>query len=103
MDIARCSFDTPGNPFTQNSTISAKNEIIKETNAQIGFPERKIKNNIIESKNTEVKEAVSRDEVLSVMNKAGVDFENKKNFIGALDFLNAQAGIYMAKRHTESH
>ena len=100
MEIARNSFNSPSNPFAQNLAQPIKNDPATEAKPKIGFPERKIpeniKNKIIESKNAEIKESISRDEVLSIMNKTGTDFGNRKNFVGALKFLNAQAGIYMA-------
>lgn len=101
MDIARDSFTSSGNPFAFNNTETVKETPAKpvETEApkqEIGFAERKISENLrasIEYKNNLIKEAAAQNEVESVMKDAGMDVGNRKNFMGALEFLNSQASL----------
>ena len=70
----------------------------------IGFPERKVVENLkasIEYKNNLIKEAVAQDEVKSVMKDAGMDFGNRKSFIGALNFLNTQASLSVINKRSK--
>ncbi|MCQ2744627.1 MAG: hypothetical protein MJ230_07555 [bacterium] len=107
MDIARDSFNSSkNNPFAQinESKISNQMPEIKEEKKEIGFPERKISENLkaeIEYKSKLIKENASQDEIKSIMKDAGMDFENKKNFIGALNFLNTQASLSIVNKRTK--
>ena len=96
MDIARSSFDAPGNPFAQNKT-----ETKTEKHNNIGFKQKQTDKEIkkiIQSKNDITKELTSQEEITRVMKAAATEFENTKQFVGALNFLNAQAGINLADR-----
>ena len=102
MDIARSSFNAPGNPFAQKITeTKTENNAKPEKQAQIGFEQKqtgKEINQIIKSKNDITKEIASQKEISRVMQTAATEFENTKQFVGALNFLNAQAGINLADR-----
>ena len=99
MDIARDSFNKSGNPFAIKNETVTKEEAVKdiaEKKEEIGFPQRKVADNLksqIEYKNNLLREAAAQNEIKSVMENAGMDFGNKKNFIGALNFLNSQASL----------
>lgn len=108
MDIARDSFKSSGNPFAPKQ--EGIDEFVKaepkatEEKREIGFPERKVVDNLkasIEYKNNLIKEAKAQDEIHSVMKDAGVDFGNRKNFIGALNFLNAQASLSVINKRAK--
>ena len=108
MDIARDSFKSTGNPFVPKQE-EVKDEFVKteqetEEKKEIGFPERKVVENLkasIEYKNNLIKEAVAQDEVKSVMKDAGMDFGNIKSFIGALNFLNTQASLSVINKRSK--
>ena len=108
MDIARDSFKSTGNPFVPKQE-EVKDEFVKteqetEEKKEIGFPERKVVENLkasIEYKNNLIKEAVAQDEVKSVMKDAGIDFGNRKSFIGALNFLNTQASLSVINKRSK--
>lgn len=97
MDIARNSFNAPGNPFG-NKINALKEEPVQQAQKteQIGFEqhtsEEKIQE-IIKSRSESSDKVLSQNEVYSVMNSAGTEFEKSKGFMGALDFLNSQASL----------
>lgn len=106
MDIARNSFTSPGNPFTQKLERKQA-DVAEQVNKkpEVGFKQREISENIkevIKQKNEVVNEVLSHSEVSSVMDYAGADFRTTQQFMGALEFLNAQAGIYMANKNKAS-
>jgi len=102
MDIARSSFNTPGNPFAQKVSEAGNKENNKTAKqSQIGFEQKQTDkeiNQIIKSKNELAKEIVTQKEIARVMQRATTEFEQTKQFVGALNFLNAQAGINIAGR-----
>ena len=106
MDVARNSFNSPENPFSQRierRQINNSETVTKQP--EIGFKQRTIPENIkdvIKQKNEIVNEALSHKEVTGVMDYAGADFKNTQQFVGALQFLNSQAGIYMANKNKAS-
>lgn len=102
MDIARDSFNSSGNPFSQK--IEPKKEEVStkvEKDPQIGF-EQKVNSEtikqMIKARNEASRASVSQNAVASVMDNAGSEFQNTQKFTGALEFLNSQAGIYMASQ-----
>ena len=102
MDIARSSFNAPGNPFAQKiAETNTETNIKPKKQTQIGFEQKQTDkeiNQIIKSKNDITKEIASQREISHVMQTAATEFENTKQFVGALNFLNAQAGINLADR-----
>lgn len=103
MDIARSSFNAPGNPFTEKNE-SVKNEPVvkgKEAAGAIGFKQKTNEENIkeiIKFRNENARQSAAQSEISGVMYQAGTEFENSQKFMGALEFLNSQAGIYMASQ-----
>jgi len=106
MDIARKSFNTPENPFARKIEETKKTEVVKsQPQQQIGFKQKTSEENIkeiIKLKNEIARESIIHKEIAEVMDNNGSDFAKRKNFTGALDFLNAQAGIYMAGKNKTS-
>lgn len=108
MDIARSSFNTPGNPFAQRiENQQPKEHAVEEKTSTgerkpyVGFKQKTNEENIkriIKSKNEMTSEAAAGREISGIMNSAGVEFADRKNFTGALEFLNSQASIYMASQ-----
>ena len=112
MDIARNSFNAPNNPFTQKTEPVQQTESLPKINREhdnvknnklndIGFKQKTNEESIkeiIKFKNDLAREAISQKEIAGVMNRASAGFENSQKFMGALDFLNSQAGIYMASQ-----
>ena len=90
MELAHNSFTASKNPFSEKTT---EEERAKQSLSyrNIGFSERKIKD-IKERINNEKKQAET-SAVDNNMKEARSEFENKKAFTGALDFLNSQASI----------
>jgi hypothetical protein len=111
MDLARDSFvSTSKNPFAPkvdssvekvNSSIDEKVEetpVIKEKEStQIGFSNLKAEE--IRAKITYKTNELANSEIEAGMVSARNSFENKKTFMGALNFLNAQASIVLVKQH----
>lgn len=100
MDIARNSFNTPGNPFAvKDESAKPKEQPQAEKGTEIGFKqkasEEEIKE-IIRQKNEASNGTIIQSERLDLMKNAGIDFKTNQQFMGALEFLNAQAGINMA-------
>ncbi len=106
MDIARSSVEVQRNPFnTQIKEQKTNNVHSSEQKQEVGFKQKVSENNIkeiIRQKNEIVRENAAQNEIAGVMNKAGEEFGNSKNFVGALKFLNAQAGVNMANKHKTS-
>ena len=106
MDVARKSFDNPANPFMViTETEKPVESKLPEKQEEIGFKQKVTKENvkeIIKQKEDIVRQKIAQNEVASAMNIAGTDFENTQKLTGALQFLNAQAGIYMANKRKAS-
>lgn len=100
MDIARDSFNASGNPFSQKITQEKKESTEKiEKNPQVGFEQKTDAETIqqmIKARNESVRATASQNAIASVMDNAGSEFQTTQKFTGALEFLNSQAGIYMA-------
>ena len=105
MNIARDSFVSNKNPF---SIIAEEKKAVpaKESPAEdgLGFPQRKIdeiKSRIV-YRNKEINENASRKTIEANMQDARKDFQKKDSFIGALNFLNAQATIALVSSDGKS-
>ena len=102
MNIARESFNAPGNPFAQPTQKVNDIPAKQETEEDIGFKQKLNEDSIkeiIKYKNDMVKASIAQKEISGVMNHANTEFVNSQKFMGALDFLNSQAGIYMASQN----
>ena len=98
MDLARDSFVSEHNPFSQEAAPASVVEE-KAPEAEIGFSKRHVETlrAQIEYKNRIVKEEIVNKETEANMQEARADFSNRKTFMGALDFLNSQASIALVK------
>ena len=106
MNIARDSFVSNKNPFSIIADPEKKADPAKESPAEdgLGFPQRKIdeiKSRIV-YRNKEINENASRKTIEANMQEARKDFQKKDSFIGALNFLNAQATIALVSSDGKS-
>lgn len=101
MDMARESFVSKNNPFT-NIVTGNRQEKEERQSEEIGFPlpnlkssqERPIQDKVIN-------EQLSSSIVKNNMIEARESLNNKKSFIGALNFLNAKAAVSLARTRTD--
>ena len=104
MDMARDSFVSKSNPFSQ---IVEKTGMKQENNTpelekkdvdteEIGFSLPHNKPNI-SNNNRLINEQVVNSQIISTMQEARSELSNKKSFMGALNFLNSQASISLIK------
>lgn len=98
MDMARDSFVSIKNPFSQKETIT-ENNVENQRDAEIGFAKRQISEikKQIDLKNNVANTVAKYKEVESTMDDARADLGKKPAFIGALEFLNSQATIALVK------
>lgn len=105
MDLARSSFVSRNNPFSQiasqetktSEDVRVKASEQNETslnNGDIGFPQHELK---IKKQNTEIVENISVKEVQNTMQEARESLSNRKSFMGALNFLNSQAAVSLIR------
>ncbi len=94
MEIAHNSFAASKNPFAPKTTEEQTKHSL--TNNNIGFSERKV--NEIKEKITVYKKQKENNEVSNNMEEARESLENKKTFVGALNFLNSQASISLVNK-----
>lgn len=94
MDMARDSFVSSKNPFSQEKNIT---EI--KNNEEIGFAKRQVHEikKQIQAKNDIVSVDYKNREVDFAMDNARENLSKKPAFMGALDFLNSQATIALVK------
>lgn len=106
MNIARDSFVSNKNPFSMIAEPEKKAEPVKETRVEegLGFPQHKIDEirSRIVYRNKEINENASRKTIEANMQDARKDFQKKDSFIGALNFLNAQATIALVSSDGKS-
>lgn len=116
MDLARESFVSQNNPFSQiaeyqqqaNSVteeVSISNNIEKAAQQEpaegIGFPQKELKARAVEQSRI-VQEQITSYTVKSTMAEAREKLSNKKSFMGALNFLNSQAAVSLMRTNTEN-
>ncbi|MBR6127176.1 hypothetical protein IKQ21_05775 [bacterium] len=100
MDVARESFVSKNNPFSQimQSTAEAaakkETEIKNESHEGTGFPQRQLKARAVEQARV-VKDNITASAVQNTMDEARASLSNKPSFMGALNFLNSQAAVSM--------
>ncbi|MCM1339933.1 MAG: hypothetical protein NC191_09710 [Muribaculaceae bacterium] len=102
MDLARDSFVSEHNPFSQR--VAEPVEEQKAPEVEIGFSKKHVETlkAQIEYKNKTTREDIVHKETEDNMKEARADFSNKKTFMGALDFLNSQASIALVKNKGRS-
>ena len=100
MELARNSFVAAKNPFSQIKEASIK-EVTEQND--IGFAQRKndVKTRINNS-SQESQAVISAAQVQSAMNEARNELTSKSSFMGALNFLNAQATISLINKKNKS-
>ena len=123
MDIARESFVSKNNPFSQILTqtaeasaqkteekkevkTSALHEFVDAVEAeaqkaeeQIGFPQKAFFAGTV-YQNKIIKEQVAAAQVNNMMREAREGLTNKKSFMGALEFLNSQAASSLLNKRS---
>ena len=103
MELARNSFISTKNPFS--SIKEQKTEEIEKTKEEkIKLSQRRIEEikQDITRKNDATYECIANSQVQKAMIDARQDFSNRKTFMGALNFLNAQASISLINKRTKS-
>ena len=113
MDIARDSFVSKNNPFsqivenTQAATASTSTSIddSKTDNQvgeaeEIGFPLRAAKSQV-SSQSRLIKEQLADAEIKNNMLSAREALSKKQSFMGALNFLNAQAAVSLIRTRAD--
>lgn len=112
MDIARESFVSNNNPFSQILTQTKVSEVqkvnkpaeasvneIKEDipqKADIGFPQKNLFAGT--TQNRIIKEQITASQIQNTMIEARQGLTNKKSFMGALEFLNSQAAVSLLNK-----
>lgn len=100
MDVARESFVSKNNPFSQivEDAQKAAEKIEKsepkpqERPAGIGFPQRELKARAVEQGRM-VQEQLTSAAIRNTMDEAREGLSNRKGFMAALNFLNSQAAV----------
>ena len=108
MDLARESFVSKDNPFSQivqkaeeaNNT-SIKSESKTEEKREIGFPQRELKSRAVEQTKI-LSEQITVKTIQDNMTEARAELSNKRSFMGALNFLNSQASIALVNGNSKS-
>lgn len=101
MDMARESFADKNNPFTNivTSKMTVNEEKQKE---EIGFPLENLKPVQVQPvQDRIINEQLSNSIVKNNMIEARTALSNKKGFVGALNFLNAQAAVSLARTRAD--
>ena len=101
MNLARDSFVSKNNPFSQIIENAQQKAVEKEQeNKEIGFPQRELKPRAVEQ-TREVREQAAAETIQSTMREARAGLENKKSFMGALEFLNSQAAVSLMRTRAD--
>ena len=102
MDIARESFVSKNNPFSQ---IASASEPVFQGNVNkdegIGFPVKEPKLSQISRQNNIVNEQIASSAIKNNMLEARNTLTNKQSFMGALNFLNSQAAISLIRTRAD--
>ena len=105
MDLARDSFVSSKNPFSQIvETAQNNNTKMEPEEKEIGFAKRQV-NDIkaqIEQRTTTSNTELASSQVSSAMYDTRTEFVKKSSFMGALNFLNSQATISLVKNKGQS-
>ena len=110
MDIARESFVSKGNPFTQiiektnTETLRKQDEEPEKINEEIpdglGFKQRQLNAHALEE-NRVINQQISSSTIQNNMEEARKTLSNKKSFMGALNFLNSQAAVSLMRTRAD--
>lgn len=114
MELARDSFVSKNNPFslileTQNkkiqekaieAEITAEPENTTTNNTEIGFPQKQFAPRAV-AQNKAINEQISASTIYNNMEEARVGLSTKKGFMGALEFLNTQAAVSLARTRAD--
>ena len=108
MDVARESFVSKNNPFSQivEQTKAAADEKEIQISAnqsqgnEIGFPQRQLKPRAVEQ-SRQIQEQASAAAIQNAMNEAREALSNKKSFMGALNFLNSQGAVSLMRTRAD--
>ena len=101
MNVARDSFVSKNNPFSQIINTPIENKEIKhEEKPEIGFPQKELNQRAVEESRV-IKEQILAATVQSTMSDARNTLNNKKSFVGALEFLNSQAAASLLKTRSD--
>ena len=102
MEIARDSFSaTSKNPFAPTGEPAVQEQKNTEDNDNIGFKHRENIKREINNKSKIIKNNMAESEVTANMLQARNEFTNRKGFMGALNFLNAQASLSLVNSKTK--
>ncbi len=105
MDMARDSFVSKNNPFSQiiNSAQKAVETQPKQEDprdSEIGFPIKELKPRAAEQTRV-VQEQMTASSIQNNMMEAREALNNKKSFMGALNFLNSQAAVSLMRTRAD--
>ena len=101
MNVARDSFVSKNNPFSQIINTPIENKEIKhEEKPEIGFPQKELNQRAVEESRV-IKEQILAATVQSTMSDARNTLNNKKSFVGALEFLNSQAAASLLRTRSD--
>lgn len=116
MDVARESFVSNNNPFSQiaaqtkveaavtepkesaTSDLHEYVETVEESSNQIGFPQKNLFAG--SNQNRIIKEQMTASQIQNNMIEARQELSNKKSFMGALEFLNSQAAVSLMNKRS---
>ena len=118
MDMARNSFVSNNNPFSQimahksaqtdsfeNTVKAVKEDVKTEQNKEtqentVGFPKRELKARAIEQDRM-VQAQLTSGAIMNTMDDAREGLSNKTSFMGALNFLNSQAAVSLMRTRAD--
>ena len=109
MDLARDSFVSKNNPFSQIVEQAAqKTEKLEKAEkvepsdlkAEIGFPQRNLNSHAANQERT-VANQTAIAEIQNNMIEARNTLSNKKSFVGALNFINSQAAVSLMRTRSD--
>lgn len=104
MELARNSFVAPKNPFSEKSeekvTVKKEERNNDDLALEIGFAQRHISEikSQIKYRNQNINKNFVENEINMAMESTKSEFQQKRSFTGALEFLNTQASINIASK-----
>ena len=105
MDVARESFVSANNPFSQiieNTPANnpTEDKTRQKTEEEIGFPIKKIREKV-STQNKLINAQITQATIENTMMSARENLSNKQSFMGALNFLNSQAAISLIRTRAD--
>lgn len=105
MDVARESFVSANNPFSQiientPANKSTEDKTRQKTEEEIGFPIKKIREKV-STQNKLINAQITQATIENTMMSARENLSNKQSFMGALNFLNSQAAISLIRTRAD--